>query len=164
MSPQPPLVAWQALSDRDLLRAYADLMKELRTRGVIRSSNNPVADYAEKLVAVKLGLTLQAKSVKGHDALDAQGIRYEVKARRRTPENQSTQLSQLRGLDHKHFDYLVGVLFRPDFSVEFAAVIPHAVVLAEARFSDHTNAHVFHLRPSVAGLPGVRDVTSLLAT
>jgi hypothetical protein len=157
-------VAWQSMADRELLREYAQLMRELRTRGIVRSSNNPVADYAENLVSTKLGLTLQVKSAKGYDAIDSGGRRYQIKARRRTPENQSTQLSQLRGLGEKPFDFLVGVLFHADFSVEFAAVIPHAVVLEASGYSDHTHAHIFHLRPTIASEIGVRDVTALLAT
>ena len=35
-------------NESDLLKLYCDLMEELRNRGIIRSSNNPVADYAEK--------------------------------------------------------------------------------------------------------------------
>ena len=157
-------VQWSTMADHDLLQAYSELMKELRVRGIVRSSNNPVADYAEQLVATKLGLTLQTKSAKGYDAVDSEGRRYQIKARRRTPENQSTQLSQLRNLDQKPFDFLVGVLFHADFSVEFAAVIPHPVVLADAGYSNHTNAHIFHLRPALADEAGVRDVTALLAT
>ena len=34
-------------SDLDLLRQHADALKELRQRGTIRTSNNPVGDYAE---------------------------------------------------------------------------------------------------------------------
>lgn len=37
------------INEQDLLKLYSDLMEELRNRELIRSSNNPVADYAEKV-------------------------------------------------------------------------------------------------------------------
>jgi hypothetical protein len=40
-----------SLKDGELLLAYARLMEELRSRGIVRSSNNPVADFTEFLVA-----------------------------------------------------------------------------------------------------------------
>ncbi|WP_311957757.1 hypothetical protein [Halomonas garicola] len=113
------------LTDDQLLRLYASVLRVLKNRGVTRSTNNPVADYAEKLVAEGLNLDLVTKSNAGFDALDsASGARYEVKARRLTPENGSTQLSAIRNLDSAPFDFLVGVIFNEDFSLAYAAMLP----------------------------------------
>ncbi len=65
------------LEDTELLQLYGKLMDELRQRRLVRSSNNPVSDYAEKIVCEKLGLTLQRKSSKGCDAVDERnGTKY----------------------------------------------------------------------------------------
>jgi hypothetical protein len=114
---------------RDLLSDYAKIMDQLRERGVVRSSNNPVADYCESLVARALKLRPSPRSNKGCDAIDeSNGKKYEIKGRRITKHNPSTQLSVIRDLDFCHFDYLVGVLFDEDFVVTRACRIPYEVV------------------------------------
>lgn len=95
------------LKKRDLLQLYGRLMEELRQRKLIRSSNNPVSDYAEKIVCDKLKLSIQGKSSKGYDAIDEKsGIKYQIKARRVTSHNKSRQLGVIRNIDQKLFDYL----------------------------------------------------------
>jgi hypothetical protein len=44
-------------STRDLLRQYGLILSDLRARGVIRSENSPVGDYAEYLASRALDLT-----------------------------------------------------------------------------------------------------------
>jgi len=134
-------------------------MQELRRRELIRSSNNPVADYAEALVARGLGLSLGHRSVKGFDARDASGRRYEIKARRMTPENPSRQLSVIRNLDIDQFDFLVGVVFAEDFSVLRAAMVPRELVRAHASYKKHVNGWILHLRDAIWEVAGVKDVT-----
>src|ERR1700729_1350692 len=96
---------------QQLLTSYCEVVSELRRRKITRSSNNPVADVTETLVAQSLRLVLVAGSTKGYDAIDSTGKRYEIKGRRLTPENGARQMSIIRGLDMAHFDYFVGVLF-----------------------------------------------------
>ena len=43
------------LDNKQLLEVYCALMSELRERGVVRSANNPVADYTETLVSNAAG-------------------------------------------------------------------------------------------------------------
>ena len=147
---------------RELLREYAGVLDALAETEAIRSKNNPVADYAEWLVAKALGFELVAKSSKGHDAVDPSGRRYEVKARRLTSDNGSRQLSAIRGLSDQHFDALVGVLFDHDFNVYRAAMIPWAVVHELSSHREHTNSATFILRDTVWDVPGVIDVTEKL--
>ena len=147
---------------RELFKLYVATLSELRDRGVTRSTNNPIADYAELLFESALCFHRTPKSTKGHDATDRAGLKYEIKGRRLTAHNTSRQLSALRGLDKKHFDFLGGVLFRADFSVLRACLIPHDQVLAHATYRSHTNSWIFHLRDSTWGLPGVIDVTAQL--
>lgn len=151
------------LDTKGLLQLYAAVMEELRTRGVVRSSNNPVADYTERLVAERLGLERTGNSVAGHDAVDRSGRRYQIKGRRITAHNRSTQLSALRDLDHIPFEYLVGVVYREDFSVDYAGLVPYEVVLETSSFVARTNSHRFMMRRSVLADPRVTDVTAKLA-
>ena len=150
------------LSIADLLATHCFVIGELQRRGVLRSGNNPTGDYAEWLVSSKLGLELSAKSCKGYDAIDAQKVRYEIKARRVTPTNPSTQMSPIRNLVGEHFDFLVAVVFDSDWNVTAAAKIPHQVVPRVASFKKHVNGHVIHLRPTVFSEAGVEDITAVL--
>lgn len=134
-------------------------MRELRNRGVTRTANNPVADVAdvaESLVADALGLTLATGSTVGHDAVDSEGMRYQIKARRLTGKNTSRQMSTLRRLNDASFEYLVGVLFNEDFSVHRACLAAHSCVLTRSAYGKHVNGHRFHLRDEVWDDPLVR--------
>jgi len=94
-------------SDKKLLRIYNDLMEKLRERKLVRSSNNPVSDYAEKIVKDRMNLILQRGSNKGYDAIDeATGKKYQIKSRRLTKHNKSRQLGVIRNLDQRLFDYI----------------------------------------------------------
>ncbi len=134
-----------------LLCLYSDLMEELRKRKIIRSSNNPVADYAEYLAAKKFKLTLTKSSNKGFDAVDGEGLRYQIKSRRITGHNQSRQLSVIRNLDDKPFDVLVAILFNSDFSVNTILKIPRDIIKEYSRFSKHQNGHILVLRDKIIG-------------
>lgn len=125
-------------SNRELLKLYTELMTELRSRGIVRSSNGPGADVAEGLVAKALSLTLNTASTAGYDGIDPRGRKIEVKCRRLTRQNNSRQLSAIRKLEKSHFDFLAGVLFNEDFSVMKAALIPYQVVKEHSVFVKHT--------------------------
>lgn len=149
-------------SDAELLELYADILDELQDRGVTHSTNNPIANYAEKLAQETLDLELMPESTKGYDAIDLEEKRYEIKGRRPTAKNSSRQLSMLRGLDKKQFDYLVGIIFRENFRVHKGCVIPHHVVLEKSRYTKHANAWIFILNDDVWQIAGVRDITKEL--
>jgi len=142
-----------------LFQMYDAVLRELARREVVRSTNNPIADYAEWLVARALGLTLADKSASGHDATGSDGVRYQIKARRPTPANASRQLSFIRGLDGDPFNIVIGVLFTPDHEVMRAARVPVAVVRQEARFVAHVNAWRMVLRDRVWDIPGALNIT-----
>jgi hypothetical protein len=147
---------------KELFRLYGEILIELRDRSIIRSTNNPIADYGELLFEKALDLTRTSKSTKGHDAVSANGVKYEVKARRITAQNGSRQLSALRALDKAHFDFLAGILFREDFSVWKGCLVPRTVVDKHSTYREHTNAWIFHLEDGVWSYPGVVDVTDKL--
>lgn len=131
------------MNEQGLLKLYADLMEELRNRELIRSSNNPVADYAEKVAVESLSLSRVGKEERGYDALDKQQKKYQIKGRRITRHNKSRQLGVIRNLYEKLFDYLVAVIFNEDFSVQEIWKVPYQFVKENSRFSEHQNGHIF---------------------
>ena len=153
---------WSNYSDKQLLSAYCSLMAALRDRGVVRSSNNPVADYTESLVSRALGLSLESQSQAGYDALDSDGRRYQIKGRRLTSHNTSPQLSAIRNLDKKPFDLLAAVAYDANLSVLYAALIPISIVSDLSRYTSHTNSHTLIFKRSVLDNPLVTDITALL--
>jgi hypothetical protein len=151
------------LSNLDLLRIQAEAVEQLRLRGVVRTGNAPLGDYAEHLFASAFGWQLTGNSAAGHDAVDGAGLRFQIKARRLTNDSPGErQLSILRALPDRHFDYLASALFRRDFGVHRAALIPYEKVAERARHIRHVNGWRFMLEDQVWSLPGVIDVTAKL--
>lgn len=156
------MVTLNEMTSAQLLALHGDIAEELRRRGILRSSNNPVADLSEHLFCRAFGWTQAANSKRSSDASCANGMLYQIKGRRVTPQNPSRQLSALRNLDKGGFDFLGGVILAPDYSVMRAAIVPHALVLEHSTRSEHQNGWIFHLRDGVWNWAGVRDVTDEL--
>ena len=150
------------LSVRELLKEYARIMTELKVRTVIRTHNNPVADYAEWLVKEKLRLKLEASSHKGHDAVGKDGTRYQIKSRRLHRLNSSRQLGVIRNLNKNDFDILISVLFDEEFKVSEAYHIPQKVIGKFAKWNKHQNGHILQLRGELLKTKGVKNITSKL--
>ena len=150
------------LGSRALLRMYGAVMKELRARKVVRSTNNPVADLAELLASRAFKLRLETKSTTGFDGVARDGTRYQIKGRRRTPENRSTQLGAIRNLAGNKFKYLLAILFDEEFNIERALCIRRDAVRRHARFSKHVNGHILTLRGAVLEDEHTKDVTARL--
>ena len=137
------------------------MIEELLRRGVVKTWNNPIGDYTEWLVCNRIGLESQPNSKASFDAIDADGIRYQIKGRR--DDATSVQFSAIRNLDEQGFDFLIAVVFNSDYSVRFAVMIPHDMVLEFARYQQHTNAHYLILTESVLHHDGVADIRKFLA-
>ncbi len=147
-------------STADLLKMHASIMEELRNRNVLRSANNPTGDLAEYLFCAAFGWAQASNSVKGLDAIDGAGIRYQIKGRRVHRRNPSRQLSAIRDLEG--FDVLAVVLFDDDYNILKGALIPALAVKNGSTFVAHTNSHKFIARDSIWQMPEVRDVTEQL--
>jgi hypothetical protein len=93
-----------------LLELHADLLAELRKRGVVRSANAPTGDYAEALFASAFGWELNTNSSADADAVDADKVRYQIKCRRLVTPKGSRQLGFIRRLPDRPFDRLAAVL------------------------------------------------------
>lgn len=150
------------LSVRTLLELHGDLLAELRRRNIVRSANNPTGDYGELLFAKAFGWTLNGNSSADADALDSDGIRYQIKCRRLATSQRSRQLGFIRRLPDRPFDRLAAVLLDEKFRVLRAAIIPYEVLLPRASYVDSVKAWRFMLSNSVWDIDGVADVTPAL--
>jgi hypothetical protein len=142
-----------AMDDAKLLSLWSSVMTELRSRSVLRSSNNPTGDYAEYLVAAQLGLQLVPPSTKSYDAVAPDGKRFQIKGRRLTRTNASRQLGVLRKLDQDSFDYLVVVMFGSNFELQEMWQLPIDLVREHATFNKYQNAHILHARGEMLNDP-----------
>ncbi|MBI5958578.1 MAG: hypothetical protein HY866_07585 [Chloroflexi bacterium] len=145
-----------------LLRLHSDILEELRHRDVLRSANNPTGDYGEFLFKQAYGWELEDNSYSGYDATDSNGTRYQIKCRRISPPNASRQLSAIRNLPDKPFDFLAGVLLDQHYRVIRAAIVPFSIVKEYATYVEHVNAWRLMLRDSIWDIPEVQDVTHKL--
>lgn len=157
------LVSLRNLTPPQLLLMHAKVSEELRRRGVTRSTNNPAGDVAEHLFCRAFEWVQAPRSARDFDATDASGARYQIKSRRLTVHNKSRQLSALRRLPDRGFDFLAAVLFKSDYRVLKAALVPHARVVELAKRVEYTNSWRFLLRDEVWSIADVQDVTARLA-
>lgn len=141
-------------SDDEVAKAWARAMRELRVRGLVRTANTPVGDYAERICCDRLGLQRLGFSEKSVDAIGPGGTRYQIKARRLTPENPSRQLGAIRDLDKDPFDILLAVYFNENLELQEIWSIPQAVV-KEAEFIARTNSTRFVLTPKLQRDPRI---------
>jgi hypothetical protein len=89
---------FQGLTAKELLVLGVDANAELRRRGIIRTENNPIGDFAEHLFCRAYSWKLVDSSAKEVDAIGPDGIRYQIKARRLVGNPGDRQLSSLRKL------------------------------------------------------------------
>ncbi len=137
------------LNIKDLLALYSNILEELLSRKVVRTANNPVADYAEYLVADKMNLILANNSNSGYDALDEDGIRYQIKSRRFNNHREPRQLGVIRDIEKNNFDFLIAIIFDFNFNVLEAYKIPKSLITEYARFSIHQRGHILTLKGKI---------------
>lgn len=119
----------------DLLRRYAAILAELRARGVVRTSNAPLGDYAEWLALRVYGGTLAPNSAKSYDIATA-GRRIQVKARTWAEgDGAGGVFSVFRTFD---FDIATLLVVRRDsYEILSATEVLPDVIKAAARWSNH---------------------------
>ncbi len=148
------------LTTLELMQLDAAILDELQRRGAIRTKN-ALGDYAERLVADTLGLKLETNSTASYDAVDSVGIKYQIKSRKPTVSNPSLQLGALRDLETQKFDFLIAIIFNPDFSVKQAVKIPHAIIASYAKYMKRPNAHRLILKGAILRDKLTEDITHL---
>ena len=67
------------MNDAELAKTWARCMRMLRVRDLVRTANTPVGDYAERVCCDLFGLERKGFSEKSVDAVDAEGVRYQIK-------------------------------------------------------------------------------------
>ena len=151
-----------AFSESGLFSLYRAILRELKGRGVIRTENAPVGDYAEYLVATALGGQLATNSEKAWDVLARDGEKLQVKARvvSEPAEPSQLQLSPFRSFG---FDSAVIVLLSAtDYTVTRASKVPRHVVESSAVYRQHVNGKVLFARPEIMGHADATDLTATL--
>jgi hypothetical protein len=149
-------------SEPGLFSLYRAILRELKSRGVIRTEDAPAGDYAEYLVATALGGQLAPNSEKSWDVVSGDGEKLQVKARvvSDPPLPGQLQLSPFRSFG---FDAAVIVLLSAaDYAVWRASKVPRDVVESAAVHRQHVNGKVLLARPEVMGHPDATDLTATL--
>jgi len=142
-----------------LLGDYARILSELRARGVVRTSNAPLGDYAEYVALSVYGGELAPNSAKSFDLTASDGRTVQVKAR---TLSQTTSPSAVFSV-FRSFDFDVASLLVLDsrsYALLWAREMTPEAVRNAARWSPHVNGHL--LRMSVAERDGT-DVTARYA-
>ncbi len=98
----------------ELLRLWAKVMRELRSREIIRTNNNPVGDIAEAIVAEHYHAERGSFAQAGWDVRTKDGERIQVKSMRQTAGSKRRNLSPIRDAD---YDSVVIVILNEDFEV-----------------------------------------------
>jgi hypothetical protein len=149
-------------SEPALFSLYRAILSELKHRGVIRTENAPVGDYAEYLVATALGGQLAPNSEKSWDVLANDGEKLQVKARVVSDPAKSGQL-QLSPFRSLGFDSAVIVLLSAtDYAVSRASKVPRHVVESSAIYRQHVNGNVLFARPEIMSHADATDLTAAL--
>jgi len=146
-------------STPELLRTYAEVHEALRRRGLMRSTNAPTGDYAAYLFCKAFGWEQSIDGTLGFDAKDSRGTLYLIRGKRITRHSSSRELPAIQDLANRPFATLAAVLFREEFTVLRAALVPVDVVTANASYSEHARSWRFLLTDGIWAAPGVSDVT-----
>lgn len=155
-------ISLTSYSVMDLLALHDCIIEELRKRQILKTVNNPVADYAELLACRAFTLTKAPNSEKGYDAKDKNGKKYQIKARRIATGSKPTRFSAIRNLEENHFDFLLAIVFDHAFKVQKAALLPPSVVKEKAFFQSHVNAWILPLNDTLWNHASVQNVTTQL--
>jgi hypothetical protein len=151
-----------ALSEPGLFSLYRAILAELKSRGVIRTENAPVGDYAEHLVATALGGQRAPNSEKAWDVLTPDGEKLQVKARvvSDPAEPGQLQLSPFRSFGFA--SAVIVLLSATDYAVSRASRVPRHVVESSAVYRQHVNGWVLFARPEIMGHAEATDLTATL--
>jgi len=147
-------------STPELLSQYAQILAELRMRGVVRTSNAPLGDYAEYMATAAYGGTLATNSAKSYDLIASDGRRIQVKARTLSATTSpGEEFSAFRS-----FEFDTATLLALDartYAVKWAAEMAPDEVREASRWSAHVRGHLLPIR---AAAKNGTDVTHLFAS
>jgi hypothetical protein len=132
------------VSNQDLLGSYAAILQELRRRGVVRTQNAPLGDYAEYLAAQVYAGELAANAVKSYDLRAADGRRVQVKARAIGPGPRAGEVFSA----FRSFDFDVACLIAFDsatYGLRWAREVSAVEIKTAGRYSPHVNGNLIRI-------------------
>jgi hypothetical protein len=164
---QPAITVPAGVSDElaqitvgQLLRRYADILAELRHRGLVRTNNAPIGDLAEYCAAIVYDGLLAPNSEKSYDLVADDGRKVQVKVRAiRSDTSPSAVFSPIRSFG---FDVCIFLLVDGDSNGVISAREWTASEVQEAgKHRAHTNGVVVRVgqvrSASARGLDRVKD-------
>lgn len=140
---------------RQLLALWAQALRELRDRGVVRTFNNPIGDIAEALVALHYEGERGSFSQASWDVRTPSGELLQVKGLRRTGAKARRNLSPVRS---DAYDAVIVVIFTEDLRVEQALRVPKAVVNDLFAWRDHVAGRVITVTRGLLDHPEVTEI------
>lgn len=150
-------------SPLELLQLHGMIIKELQRRGICRTENPPVGDFAEWLVCKGLGLDRAEKKTKGYDATEKNNdkVKYQIKSRHITSHNKSKELGAVRDFESQPFSFLIAVIFNEDYSSYTAYKIPFDSI-KQHYYSKRANATKIHANKNLIKADGCEDIKKKL--
>lgn len=142
----------------ELLRSYAEILTELKHRGLVRTSNAPIGDLAEYVCAVVYDGILAPNSEKSYDLIAADRRRVQVKVRNiREDTRPSSVFSPIRSFD---FDVCAFLLVDAQADrIKCAWEWTTSEVSEHGVHRAHTNGTVIRVRQVQRGAIGT-DITA----
>jgi hypothetical protein len=143
------------LSNRELLQVWAQSMRLLRERGVVRTYNSPIGDIAEEMVARHYGGVRGSFDQAAWDVAVGDEL-LQVKACWRAGAKSKLGFSPIR--HREGYTAVVLVVFGADMLVEEAWRIPREVVNELGKFNSHVNGIKVGLTAVMRAHPDVERV------
>ncbi len=150
-----PAIDLSKLTTRELLALWAQALRELRDRDVVRTFNNPIGDIAEALVALHYDGEHGSFSQASWDVRTPSGELLQVKALRRTGAKTRRNLSPVRS---DSYDAVIVVIFTEDLRVEQAIRVPQPVVNELFAWRDHVAGRVITVTKKLLDHPEVTSI------
>ena len=145
----------------ELLRTYRAILRELKTREILRTDNAPTGDYAEYLMAAHTSGDRAPNSEKSWDVRTRDGTLIQVKARM-SPQGSDSGTRQLSVIRSWDFDVLAVLLFDDDYSILRAVVVPAELAREQSRFVAHINGSLVMATDAFLDQDGSVDITEAL--
>lgn len=139
----------------ELLRDWGAVMRELRTRDIIRTNNNPVGDIAEAIVHTHYGGERAGFSGPAWDVMAPDGERIQVKSMRLAASSKRRNLGVIRDSE---YDSVVVVIFDEDFIVTEGLKLPREAVEDLFPHRPYVNGRIITLTNKLRADPRVETV------
>jgi hypothetical protein len=150
-----PTINLSELPTRELLALWAQTLRELRDREVVRTFNNPIGDIAEALVALHYGGERGSFSQASWDVKTRDGELLEVKALRRTGAKTRRNLSPVRS---DGYDAVIVVIFTEDLRVDEAIRVPREAVNELFAWNAHVAGRIITVTKKLLAHPKVKSI------